>query len=700
VPIYADDIHVSLLVDVPGAGPVRLTDQEIETMITTEQPGQTCMRLEATLPSGYTSAGSIDSILPLNGHLRLVCDYGQGPFTLMDFAIRDREYIDDGRPRTRITAYDPMWELNKDECIYFMAAPQNPAVSIIRRVLEDRGVPIGALPGPRTMVHGMRFVGQTRMALIQQMLILGFQNSVSGADQEPYFAQWKDGTFNLVQGGKNGTVWWVRDEDTVAYYSHRTTMEDFVSEVFVMGPDAMQAPSAAAYDFTGAFTALVPNERVDYESLAAMDPDGASQNQQQLVAQEALSLFNLAGFKNAQKYAHIRKIVQADATGGNPLIYVQQALDVLFIQGVPWDTRTLQCSLLPWLRKGDALLVQAGTMNNTVGIVTGVEHDFLSWVSHVTFDSSGLLGRRVRRQAYLGPIPGGDQDQLPGVFTGDPFQPIRFTCDLGNPPTSVTFRYTPVSGLVERLDDDGTWLPMSASDLTKFGSNGSFQAAYEAVKAQAADPSISDPLLAAPLLIPDISQYVPGSAAKTPSSSPDSVTGWTPDDPQGAVREHTGWDPATPPIIQTLQWTCSAASTAWMLKTMGFTLGEIQIKDAMGPGRIHPTAGGGGLQNHTGQGIVDMLRAPPFNLKAYCTPMTYDQALASAGTKPMIMGSTTWGHWVGVRGRDGDNISLANPGPNFGGPYSPAHAGPGQSLPRSRTDLGTGGLFDVVWVDP
>src|SRR5260370_40163637 len=60
-----------------------------------------------------------------------------------------------------------------------------------------------------------------------------------------------------------------------------------------------------------------------------------------------------------------------------------------------------------------------------------------------------------------------------------------------------------------------------------------------------------------------------------------------------------------------------------------------------------------------------------------------------AGTRPVAMGGANFYHWVGVRGRDGDTLLLANPGPGWRARH--------QTL--SRAELAALGPFAAVWVE-
>src|SRR5258707_1230076 len=63
--------------------------------------------------------------------------------------------------------------------------------------------------------------------------------------------------------------------------------------------------------------------------------------------------------------------------------------------------------------------------------------------------------------------------------------------------------------------------------------------------------------------------------------------------------------------------------------------------------------------------------------------------LAMAGRLPVAMGGAAFYHWVGVRGRDGDQLQLANPAPGWMDIY--------QTMTRAEFD--ELGPFAAVWAE-
>lgn len=123
---------------------------------------------------------------------------------------------------------------------------------------------------------------------------------------------------------------------------------------------------------------------------------------------------------------------------------------------------------------------------------------------------------------------------------------------------------------------------------------------------------------------------------------------------------------STPTELQVLDWTCSIRSTMWLLKSIGIDVTPAEAQDAMSPRYVTPAVG---LLDASGAGIVQVLRerwgVAAFNRN----PVSFDEVAAQAGKLPVAIGGRNWGHWVAVRGFDGERLVLANPGgtgPRYG----------------------------------
>lgn len=130
------------------------------------------------------------------------------------------------------------------------------------------------------------------------------------------------------------------------------------------------------------------------------------------------------------------------------------------------------------------------------------------------------------------------------------------------------------------------------------------------------------------------------------------------DSPNSAAN----FNPDTPAVVQTNGWTCSCASAAWMLQSMGIQASADDVVTAL-HGGVNSDQG---LLDGSGSGLASALKNT-FGVAATSSPITFDEALSIAGKQPLQCGSSAWDHWTGVSGADGDTLQLANPAPNYGG---------------------------------
>jgi hypothetical protein len=113
-----------------------------------------------------------------------------------------------------------------------------------------------------------------------------------------------------------------------------------------------------------------------------------------------------------------------------------------------------------------------------------------------------------------------------------------------------------------------------------------------------------------------------------------------------------------PQYPQSLSWSCSACSLAWLNRALGIqhATDELGAVNYIGePDNINSTYG---LMDGSGTRLVQCLReqgAPALN-----GWWTWDQTYTMAGYMPLLIGGVGWNHWVGVRGSVGVNLDLAN----------------------------------------
>jgi len=148
---------------------------------------------------------------------------------------------------------------------------------------------------------------------------------------------------------------------------------------------------------------------------------------------------------------------------------------------------------------------------------------------------------------------------------------------------------------------------------------------------------------------------------------------------------------AVPVEPQLTPFSCSVGATFWCLRSLGQDISQAALQSIMVPALVSPELG---LLDASGSTIARLLR-DRFGLSAMnANPVSFDAVAGRAGTQPMLIGGRRWhadtGHWVAVRGFEGQRLLLANPGgngPNFGQ----------QSL--DRDDFAARGSFSAVFID-
>lgn len=128
------------------------------------------------------------------------------------------------------------------------------------------------------------------------------------------------------------------------------------------------------------------------------------------------------------------------------------------------------------------------------------------------------------------------------------------------------------------------------------------------------------------------------------------------------------WDWYLPADRQDYAWDCAACSTAWAMRTVGFTVTEQDVIAGLGPSRISPTYG---LLDASGAGLVSYLAE--MGIGAANNPdASWDEVMVAAGFQPMVIGGRGWYHWVAVRmgsaaaGSATTNaLALMNPSPGY-----------------------------------
>lgn len=156
----------------------------------------------------------------------------------------------------------------------------------------------------------------------------------------------------------------------------------------------------------------------------------------------------------------------------------------------------------------------------------------------------------------------------------------------------------------------------------------------------------------------------------TPVWTPRAAEPYPPDpEPPGQGITYDPWAPA---VLQTADWTCSCASSAWLLNSLGDDrLGrawnEWDVVDALRaatyPGAVSPDYG---LARADMYDLETMFRALGY-VAVRRQYLTREDILAWSGAYPLQINGARWYHHSGARTIGPGVLYLANPAPNWKG---------------------------------
>jgi hypothetical protein len=125
------------------------------------------------------------------------------------------------------------------------------------------------------------------------------------------------------------------------------------------------------------------------------------------------------------------------------------------------------------------------------------------------------------------------------------------------------------------------------------------------------------------------------------------------------------YNQAYPPIRQTVDWTCSACSWAWLANSIGAHETEWTAVERIGiPENINEMYG---LTDASGQALDDAYSRVYSWPSHHSGSVTWQDAIALAWAGPLLLGGRAWCHWTAVTGTDGNGLYLANPAPTWFG---------------------------------
>ena len=289
-----------------------------------ENDGELAVRLEAELQNTQMPDGKwLHQLIPLGGQVFLYADWGSGQQEIFRGTIFAWDYQTDPLGHFSITAYDQLIYLMKSKDDRFYKAGQT-AKAIIEDIAKAWGIPLGTMEGPDTVLAKQVFRGETLADMIYSVL-----DQVKKRGAGKWIVRSKQGKIDVIRPGQNTPVYVFSAHTNVESIEDRQDIEDLVTRVKIVGAEDKEGKAPVVAQLDG---------RTEFGTL------------QEVVYQR-----------------------QYDT----PAAAKSAAEDILRERGQPRKQRKVQAPDLPFLRKGDKVKVEAGTLIGYY-IVSSVTHDATS----------------------------------------------------------------------------------------------------------------------------------------------------------------------------------------------------------------------------------------------------------------------------------------------------------------------------------
>ena len=286
-----------------------------------ENDGELAVRLEAKLQNTQMSDGKwLHQLIPLGGQIFLYADWGSGQQEIFRGTVFAWDYRTNPLGHFTITAYDQLIYLMKSKDDRFYKAGQT-AKAIIQDIAKAWGIPLGTVQGPDIALAKQVFRGDALADMISSVL-----NEAKKKGGGKWIVRSRQGKIDVIRPGQNSPVYLFTADSNVESIEDWQDIEDLVTRVKIIGAEDKEGKAPVVAQLDG---------RTEFGTL------------QELVYQRQFD---------------------------TPAAAKSAAEDILKERGQPRRKRKVTAPDLPFLRKGDKVKVEAGTLIGYY-IVSGVVHD-------------------------------------------------------------------------------------------------------------------------------------------------------------------------------------------------------------------------------------------------------------------------------------------------------------------------------------
>lgn len=293
-------------------------DKTVTALTWEEQEGQLAQKATLTVAAD-DSAVNLRSLLKLNRAIRIYCDWGEGKKMVFEGFVWEWSYQHGQQKALSVTVYDPMIKLQQSkDHKYFSAGMDTKA--IIGSICGDLGVGVSY-----KWVHSITHEKKVFNADAISDMILELLEEVRLQTGSPYIALYRNGGLEINAYGTNTAMYKFGGDNTIST-SDTLSMNDLVTRVKVIG-------------------------KADDDDRSSVD----------------------AVLDGNLDFGLLQEIVTRDSDKDLGTAKAE-AQTILKERGQPEETIMVTSPDLPFIRKGDAVEMNAG---NLIGVfyVLGVSHN-------------------------------------------------------------------------------------------------------------------------------------------------------------------------------------------------------------------------------------------------------------------------------------------------------------------------------------
>ncbi|MFZ7103379.1 MAG: XkdQ/YqbQ family protein [Peptococcaceae bacterium] len=284
-----------------------------------EQPEELAVSLKMEIHNQQVDGQWLHQLLPLGGQVYLWADWGEGQVEVFRGNIRQWFYRTDPLGHLNLEAYDMLYQLrSKDHRSY---APGTKARVILEDIASFWKIPLGTVEGPEAELGKKIFRNRSVAGMMTE--VLG-EAQKRGAGE--FILRAREGQADIIRAGGNTVIYHFESGAGVMNIDDQQDIRELITRVKVFG-----------------------KERTEKVPPVVAVEDGATEFG---ILQEVLYLDEFDTPAAARKAAE----------------------EIIRERGEPRKKRKVTAPDLPFIRKGDKVHIQAGTLDGYY-IVSGVRHE-------------------------------------------------------------------------------------------------------------------------------------------------------------------------------------------------------------------------------------------------------------------------------------------------------------------------------------